>query len=270
MTGPETPLPTIVTFWTGGPLGFVEQLCLTSWIDMGHPAILYSYEKIEGVPAGIECRDASEILPKPDVFVAHHRTESPAPFADKFRYTMLQKRPGIIWADTDAYCLRPFQPQNGYLFADEGRDCIAIGVLAMPADSRALAELVTYCANEYAILPWLSPRFLDKACMRKAMGGPMHVTEFPWGVWGPSAMTYVLRKTGEDRFCMPSDVLYPVLYEDRKLYFKKARLTWQRVTDRTQSIHFYGRRVRDRLKRYDNGVPPRQTILGNLGNGTGF
>lgn len=266
----QTDLPTIATFWTGAPLGFVEQLCLTSWVDAGHPVILYSYEHVIGLPDGVKRGNATDVLPQPDAYTVHARTGSPAPFSDRFRYNLLRQQPGIIWADTDAYCLRPFTPVNGYLYGWESHDSIATGVLALPPDSPTLDHLIAYCDDPFAVLPWLGPKTLHEATLRAAKGDPMHVTEFPWGIWGPSAMSYLAKMNKEDRYAMPSHVLYPVLYQDRRSYFKRARVVMRSIQDDTQSIHFYGRRVRDRLSSHPGGVPKHNTILGVLGRQHGI
>lgn len=268
----DAPLPPVASFWTGAPLSFVERLCLKSFVDVGHEITLYSYEKIEGVPEGVKLANAADILPQPDTYTVHPRTGSPAPFADRFRYHLLRKRPGVIWADTDAYCLRPFTPKNGYYFSweDDHQGSVSNGVLALPADSPALAELIAYTSDEYALLPWLPAKMLDEACRRTRDGDPMHVTEMPWAVWGPTAITHILRTTGEISHALERDVLYPVRYSDRRRFFRKARMAWEHITEDTQSIHLYGRRIRSRLAADYDGIPPRGTLLATLGERHGI
>jgi hypothetical protein len=260
-------LPEIVSFWTGAPLSFTEQLCLKSFADMGHPTTLYSYGQIEGVPDGVATADASAILPEPDAMVVHPRTGSPAPFADRFRYHLLRKRPGVIWADTDAYCLRPFVPTDGYFlgFCDRNNRIANNGVLALPAHSPALQLLIAFTSDEDLIMPWLSKGLMDQARARADAGDPMHVTEMPWGIWGPSALSWALRQTGEIRYAQPHDALYPILFEDRRMFFRRARHIRRKLTEQTCSIHFYGRRVRSRLKSQHDDIPPTYTIMHQLG-----
>ncbi|MEM7645039.1 MAG: hypothetical protein AAF366_21380 [Pseudomonadota bacterium] len=262
----KTQLTEIVTFWTGAPLSFVERLCLKSFVDVGHPITLYTYDPLDDVPDGVETRDAAEIMPRPETFVCHPRTGSPAPHADRFRYNLLKQRPGVIWADTDAYCLRPFEPKDGYFFGycDANQTLINNGVLALPADSPALDELIAYTRDEYAILPWLPRQMLSEACRRSRDGDPMHITEMPWGVWGPQALTWTTRQTGEIKHALPTEALYPVLFEDRRKFFRRARLVERQITPETSSIHLYGRRVRARLRTNHDDIPPEHTILHQL------
>ncbi|UWQ21258.1 hypothetical protein [Jannaschia sp. W003] len=269
---PDQPLAPVAMFWTNAPLSFVERLCIQSFLDVGHPLTMYSYEPVDGLPDGVEARDAREIMACPDEIPTHERTDSPALFSDVFRYRLLRRRPGVIWSDTDAYCLRPFRPVDGYLFSwdDAERKTVASGVLAMPADSPALRELNAWAADPEAVLPWLPPRILAQALRRKRDGDPMTASEMPWGALGPQALTWELRQSKEIRYALPSEVLYPVHYSERGRYFRRARLTWQACTPATQSIHFYGRRVRDRLATYHDGVPPKGTILDRLASRHGI
>lgn len=256
-------LPEIVTFWTGNPFGLIERLCIQSFLDVGHPVTLYSYGPVGNVPEGVTTADANAILPEPGTVTVHARTQSPAPFADRFRYLLLRDRPGVIWADTDAYCVAPFQPRDGYFlgYCDRHSKLVNNGVLALPPDSPALAEMIAYTSNETAILPWLPRKVLDEACRRHRDGDPMHITEFPWGVWGPEGLTYTMRQSGEIDRALPPPALYPILFEDRGRFFRKASLLQEHVTDETMSIHLYGRRVRARLNEKHDGVPPPGTIL---------
>lgn len=257
-------LPTIAMFWDGPPLGFVERLCLTSFVDCGHPVVLFSHNGVEGVPDGVEQAPATDILPATDSIVRHQRTGSPAIHADKFRYHLLAKNDGIVWSDTDAYCLKPFVPRQGFFFGRENEKIVANGVLALPAASPTLAALIAFCEDEYAIPPWMMPRHKKEMAERAAAGDPMHVSEMPWGAWGPKALSHFLHKHDEFRHALAPHVLYPVPFEDRRDYFREARRTWDKVQDDTVSIHFYGRRVRERLWNRFNGTPPEDSILAEL------
>ena len=52
------------SLWDGNSLGYIEQLCLLSALAMGHQFTLYSYnpDALDGLPDGIELRDAREIM----------------------------------------------------------------------------------------------------------------------------------------------------------------------------------------------------------------
>ncbi len=257
-------LPTIAMFWDGPPLGFIERLCTKSFIDAGHPVVMFSYDGVQDLPDGIEQAPASDILPDPKSIVRHERTGSPAPHADKFRYHLLARNDGLIWSDTDAYCLKPFLPENGYFFGRENDKVVANGVMALPAASPTLKALIEFCEDEYAIPPWMMPRHIQVMSERAEAGDPMHVSEMPWGAWGPKAFSHFLHKHDEFRHALDPHVLYPVPFEDRRIYFREAWKTWKRVQDDTVSIHFYGRRVRERLWNRFNGTPPKDSVLAEL------
>jgi hypothetical protein len=257
-------LPTIAMFWDGPPLGFIEQLCVTSFVDAGHPVVMFSYGGVENLPAGVQAASATDILPHPDTMLRHERTGSPAPYSDKFRYHLLAKNDGIIWADTDAYCLRPFEPKNGYFFGRENERVVANGVMALPAQSKTLTDLIAFCEDEYNVPLWLRRAQLKTINERAASGDPMHVSEMPWGVWGPKALSYYLHRNDEFQHSLAPHVLYPVPFEDRRHYFRRADLTWRRVKEDTVSIHFYGRRCRSFLNNRFNGIPPENSVLGEL------
>src|SRR6056297_462510 len=178
-------LPTIAMFWDGPPLGFIERLCSKSFVDAGHPVVMFSYGKLDGLPNGIETAPASDILPDPKSIVRHERTGSPAPHSDKFRYHLLAKNDGLVWADTDAYCLKPFLPKDGYFFGRETEKVVASGVMALPAQSPTLGALIEFCEDEYAIPPWMMPRHRQEMEERAEAGDPMHVSEMPWGRGAP-------------------------------------------------------------------------------------
>ena len=257
-------LPTIVTFWDGPPFSLIERLCLSSFISVGHPVLLYSYAPVDGVPEGVETRPATDILPHPDQILRHERTGSAAIHADKFRYHLLRQMPGVIWADTDAYCLKPFLPQDGYFFGREHDTVVANGVLALPSDSPALSALIDFCEDEYAIPPWMMPKHKREMRARAEAGDPMHVSEMPWGAWGPKALSHFLHRSGEFDRSLAPHVLYPIPFKDRRIYFRPAWKAWKMVAEDSVSIHFYGRRVRDGLASRFGGIPPEGSILDEL------
>ena len=125
-------LPTISSLWIGPRLTFLEHLCLKSFVDAGHPTKLYVYEDVANVPDGVEVSDANSVLPS-EAFIINRPTGSPGPHADKFRYHLLF-RTEEIWADTDAYCIKPF-PNSEYLFGSHYRSLITNAVLRLPKHS---------------------------------------------------------------------------------------------------------------------------------------
>lgn len=256
-------LPTIAALWMEGPLSFLEQLCLKSFVDAGHDVILYHYGPLQNVPEGIELADASDILPQKN-FLKHERTGSPALHSDLFRYKMLEKSKNTIWADTDAYCMKPFQTPNGHFYGWESKTHINGGVLGLPADSDTLHELLEFTSDEFAIPSYYGPEYERELKEKRDAGNPVHASEQPWGVWGPHAVTHFLHKTGEAKYALPQVGLYPFTFKQRRMMLKRNFDTTPYVTDETYSIHLYGRRMRARLVEKEGGAPHHKSLLGRL------
>lgn len=253
----------IALLWMRGSLSFLEKLCVKSFVDAGHRTILYSYEPIENVPERVELRDASEVLPEAG-FLTHERTGSPALHSDLFRYRMLEQHDNLIWADTDAYCLKPFQTTSGHFHGWESRKHINGGVLGLPRDSATLAALLDFTRNEFAIPTWYGEDYVKKLEAAAATGNPVHAGEQPWGVWGPHAITHFLHVTGEERFSLPQEGLYPFTFKDRRKIVKATTNTDEYLTENTFSVHLYGRRMRKYLAEQHGGLPPIDGLLGRL------
>ncbi|WP_211785268.1 hypothetical protein [Falsirhodobacter algicola] len=253
----------IALLWMRGSLSFVEKLCVKSFLDAGHRTILYSYEPIGNVPEGVELRDASDVLPEEGMLV-HERTGSPAPHADLFRYRMLAQHENLIWADTDAYCVKPFETTNGHYHGWESPTHINVGVLGLPHDSATLAALLDFTSDEFAIPTWYGDRYTRRLKKAAEAGHPVHTGQQPWGVWGPHALTHFLHETGEAKFSLPQDVLYPFTFADRRKIIKAGIDTTRYLTEDTASIHFYGRRMRKHIAQTYEGLPPIDGLLGQL------
>ncbi|WP_254444535.1 MULTISPECIES: hypothetical protein [unclassified Ruegeria] len=248
--------------WVDGPLSFLEQLCIKSFLDAGQHVCLYTYGDVTHIPDGVERRDARTILPDSEL-ITHGRTGSPAPHSDKFRYRMLVQEPDLIWADTDAYCVKPFSTPNGHYYGYlEGE--VAIGVLAMPPDSEALGLLNTYTQDPYLIPPWTPKRIRIPLQEAQEKGEPINVPEVYWGAWGPKAITWALTKTKEIEHALPEHVFYPVNFSRRRALARPGADLSAFMKEDTVSIHFYGRRMRSILSNKYGGIPDPNSLVGQL------
>ena len=246
-----------------GPLSFLEQLCVKSFVDAGHRVVLYHYGPLQNVPDGVDFANASEILPQTG-FLTHERTGSPALHSDLFRYRMLAKESNMIWADTDAYCMKPFETPNGHFYGWESEKRINGGVLGFPQDSDTLKKLLEHTSDEFAIPTWYGDEYTNELKAAKAVGAPVHAGQQPWGVWGPHAVTHFLHATGEVKYALPQEALYPFTFKDRRLMLRRNFDTAPYITQNTCSVHLYGRRMRARLVEKEGGVPHRLSLLGRL------
>ena len=253
----------IAQLWIGGNLSYMEQLCAASFRDAGHHVKMYTYGDVGNIPDGIEVADANEIMPLGNV-IAHKRTGSPAPQADKWRYNMLAKCDRTIWADTDAYCVKAFSSDNGHFHGWESAHHINNGVVGLPKDSDTLAGLIDFTSDEYAIPDWFNEELKAEMRAKKAAGDPVHVGEQSWGVWGPQALTHFLHKTGEQKYAMPIEALFPISFKKRRLMLKPNLDLGEYITDNTLSIHFWGRRMRMRIIEREGGEPHPDSLIGKL------
>ncbi|MCZ4353350.1 hypothetical protein O4H61_12550 [Roseovarius aestuarii] len=256
----------IAMLWVEGPLSYVEQLCVQSFLDAGHDVTLYHYGPVQNVPEGAAVVHGDAVL-KRDEFIQHGRTGSLALFSDVFRYHLLTDaaRP-TIWADTDAYCVKPFVTETGHYYGWESESHINGGVLGLPPESPALAGLLAMTRDEYSIPEWYSDSAKAKLQAKADAGTPVHCSELPWGVWGPQAVTHYVHKTGEDKYAFPQEVLYPIPFEKRRRMIKAGRRASAEayLTENTTSIHLYGRRVREFLASLPGGLPEEGGLIDHL------
>ena len=236
---------------------------MQSFLDAGHHVVLYSYEDIGNVPDGVERRFAGEVLPE-EGFLVHERTGSPALHSDLFRYRLLEKSDRLIWADTDAYCNQRFRPVDGHLYGWESEHHVNGGVLGLPSHSPTLQALLDFTRDEFAIPPWEKRWKRKEWQAAKDAGNPVHAGEQRWGVWGPHAVTHFLGVTGEIERALPQVALYPYSFRFRRKLVRSGIDHSDVITNETQSIHLYGRRIRKRLAEKERGLPPLDSLIGSL------
>lgn len=103
---------TINGLWIGPKLSPMELLTIKSFQDNGHEFHLWLYDTLDStVPDGCIIRDASEIVPRDEVFA--YTTEgtikgSVAGFSDIWRFAFLHQVGGW-YVDMDVCCLKPFE-----------------------------------------------------------------------------------------------------------------------------------------------------------------
>lgn len=250
--------------WVEGPLSYVEVLCAQSFIDAGHHVKIYHYKDVQNVPEGAELIHGDEVL-KIDRFIQHGRTGSFALFSDVFRYHLLKQNTRMIWADLDAYCVKTFKSQTGHFFGWESAHHINGGVLGLPSDSDALGQMLEMTEDEYGIPEWFPQDEKDRLEALKDAGTPLHVSEMPWGVWGPHAVTHYLQKTGESKYAFEIEGLYPIGFRERRTLMgaEYKNKVLEKLTDNTYSVHFYGRRVKEWLI-YLGGLPEPGSYMDGL------
>jgi len=194
------------SLWIGNPLSKVEQTALSSFIFYGHSFTLFVYDMEMKVPTGVVKEDANRIIPESEIFKVQN---SYGPFADMFRYSMIQKT-GLTWTDTDSICLRSDWDFGDYLFGFEEDDRLANGILRMPQES----ELINFLIKN-------SVKY-DKS-------------KIVWSEIGPLLVTKGAKKFNVLKYAQTPDVFYPVHFWQWKKIWDKRYL--QEVLDKCENAH---------------------------------
>ncbi|HZG08178.1 MAG TPA: hypothetical protein VEZ70_04265 [Allosphingosinicella sp.] len=234
----------------------MERACLKSVLRQGHSLALYCYSAPHGVPAGVEVRDAAEILPENRII--RHRTGSVALFANWFRYE-LQRRGLGTWVDTDAYLLKPLESEKPYLMGEEGPGRINNGLLRVPRDSPLLPPLLALF-EELSVPHWLPLRAKAAAWWRLKTSGRSGLAQMPWGSAGPLALTALARQHGVAQLAEPPEVLYPIRWQDADWIQNPAVRLESVITERTASIHLWN----ERIKAFKDAPAPPGSFLARL------
>ena len=257
-SGPApTQLERCNSLWIGPSLGPVERACLLSVLRQGHPLSLYCYEAPEGVPDGIELRDASEIRPREEI--VRHTNGGVSIFANRFRYE-LQRLGRGIWIDCDVYLLAPLSFPRPHLFGWECDELIGNGIFRAPADSSLLPPLLALFGGDPPIPPWLSRSARLAAHWRRLRTGRNEVKLMPRGTTGPHALTWIARQAGVDGEALPRDVLYPMRWQDAGWIRDPSARLEDRITGDTVAVHLWNECIRS----FKNEAAPERSFLARL------
>lgn len=180
------------SLWVGRPLSKIEQTCLASFVYYGHDITLFVYDKDLEVPKGVVKKDARKIIPEDQIFKTDN---SYGPFADMFRYKMIQET-DLIWTDTDNICLKKRWKFGKYCFGLQGggHGLVANGILKAPSNSQLIKDLVSVSSN------------YDKNTIQ-------------WGEIGPELLTSKIKQYKLDGYIQEPNVFYPVNYWEWKDLF---------------------------------------------------
>lgn len=242
-------LPQIVTLWISGALSPIEQLCLSSFVQNGHPVTLYHYEPVSNVPAGVELRNADDVLPW-WFMCATLRDRKPNLVANWFRLLLMRREAGL-WVDTDVVCLRPITIDAPLIAGWESDDYVNNAVMRLERESPILIELLEHfdmCGK----FPFWTP--LHKAPMlylKSKLRQPFSPSDLPRGTLGPKGLTAMLRKHGGE--AQAREVFYPIHPRNAFDMFGAAPLA-SLVTERSLAIHLWNEKIRGMT------IPPRSPL----------
>ncbi len=240
-------LPIIASFWPGGALSYLEQLCLRSFVIHGHRVILYSYDAPENCPDGVTLLEADRIFPRTE-HQGHALSQAPWIVSDIFKYRLLSVQ-NVIWAGTDMLCLRPWDTQADFLLGWEkpGKQ-ISTGVLRLPRFSRALAQLNAFFDDPAPALPW-SPETPKTAA-----------AALNWGQHGPLALAHFLSRTGEIDHALPQERFCPVPFSDRRSLLEPGKM--RAIPEHSLGVQLWSRRLSRRIITHEGGIPDPASFLG--------
>lgn len=237
---------TIQGLWIG-TLGMLERLSIKSFLANGHPYHLYAYEPLENLPEGVLLKDASEILPKEEIFQYQKGKAKGgySGFANLFRYRLLQIKGGW-WCDTDIICLKPFDFDDDIVLASERH-------WLWP---NKICNNVMRCPKGHP---------LAEGCYQDALRCDPKTMKFAAN--GEPVVTRNVRKLGLEKYIKPPEFFNPVdWYRSATLAETAGRST---PLASSYAIHCYRETWRWRLKHqqstnFRNQIFPQNTLLGDL------
>jgi hypothetical protein len=232
----------------------------------GHSLALYCYREPEGIPEGVEVRDAADVLP--DSAVIRHQGGSVALFSDHFRFE-LQRRGLGTWIDTDNYFIRPIDMKRAYLFGRQvltpparfrrAHELIAVGVLRLPPDSPMLTPLLAQFDGR-TVPDWLSWRSFIAAKVRTWITGRSDLARLPWGTAGPFAVSALAERFGVSSQALPPDAFNPAPWFQARWILDPAVKLEDMITERTVGVHLWN----ELIKPFKNEPAPEGSFLQRL------
>ncbi len=248
----------LATLWTGAPLGTIEYISALSFLETGHQLVLYTFGDVGDVPAGIEVRDAREILDTGTV-VRHRKTGSTALYSDLFRYALF-KHTDFTWVDLDVVALKPIVTDTTHIFGYERDGELNGAILKLPRNSETLRELLQFKSDTRGYPPTLKG-FRRLKYVVKSLGMGVPISRWPWGAIGPRALTHFARLSGEIRHAQERDVFYPVPFKEAWRFAKPGEVNFDSFPEKTQAVHLWGKDLRAIIRdKYDGQVPPNSFL----------
>ncbi|MBP1806547.1 hypothetical protein [Rubellimicrobium aerolatum] len=253
-------LPSLASFWHGGPLAAIEMASLHSFVALGHPVTVYSHAPIANLPGAVEWRDADEILPTDKVAV-HRKHGSSALHSNFFRYAMFRKTEHL-WVDLDIVALRPLAFEGGHVFGYETPASVNGAVLRLPKDSPALELLSRLGPHTRGVAPHIKGLRRLKYWVR-TFGRGYPIDEWVWGSAGPRALTTYLTQTGEIRHARPVEAFYPIGVNEHQRLLEPG-LTPESFGPETYAVHLWASRLRKTLAERHGGAIPPDSFTGRV------
>jgi hypothetical protein len=209
--------------WIGNRLTVMEQLSIVSFLKHGHEFHLYVYDDVEGIPEGTILKDANEIVSRKQIFKDKEVEGTYANFSDVFRYKLLLEKGGF-WVDLDTVCLKPFDFQSDYVFAQQndwdGSRFACGGIMKTPPGS----EIMQYCYD---------------ASLLKATG------EYGWIDLGPRLVNEAVNKFGLTHYVVSPKTFLPIDWMDwediiSEKLIARIKIKLKLASKEVYAVHLWG------------------------------
>jgi len=189
-------LPAIHSLWIGERLNRLHRACLKSFLLHGHKVILHVYQNVENIPEGIDICDANDLIHESEIF--RHRSGSLGLFSDIFRFKILLENDGVMWVDTDVFCLRPFDFKDKYIIGansdDNGNLYINGCVLRIPSDSPLLDKLFRLWRHPEDALNFVPHNKVRLIKLLLWFGIRSSISQYPFAVAASSGFLYYMTR----------------------------------------------------------------------------
>ena len=181
-------------FWHGAFSPY-EALCLSSFLAADIAVELFSEAPISGVPAGVSCRNAREILDR-DVALYQHEFDGPSPslHSNHSRYALLE-RLGGWWIDTDVMLLAPSLPAIGIFVARQSEQELNGSVMHFPPGNALMKA-----AREQTAAALPGARWGDTGPKLLTALQPIHAPDL---AIAPRESTYAIGADEFEKFLLP-------------------------------------------------------------------
>ena len=193
-TSGPVPDRVVRSFWHG-QFSPYEALCLSSFVAAGVQVELSCEGPVAGLPDGVTCRDARDIL---DQQVAFYRHEfdgpSPSLHANHFRYALLETSGGW-WVDTDVLLVGPALPSAGIFLARQSDQELNGSAMRFPP-----AHPFMKAARQRAAAALESARWGDTGPKLLTELQPRYAPDMPIA---PRESTYAIRADEFHKFLLP-------------------------------------------------------------------
>lgn len=207
-------MKTIATFWVGPRLRDFDHLCIRSWLALGHPVKLFSYDPVANVPPGVEACDAARVMDRAILMEdAPELARKPFTQANLFRLAMLMKGEGV-WCDSDLALIRPLPDFKDVLVGREQNGKLCNAILWFPPDHEAMPTIISaFMARGMPPWSYAKPRW--KRFLRRLTLRAPSLHDYPKHQWGRHALEYYVRRDKlDDQVKGYKTFYYPVIYDD--------------------------------------------------------